>query len=183
MRRLHRARRRPCLCLVRAEGVANRRQARGHPGRPRRRNTPDLGRQLHERRRLAVRLLLAGHRPQSGVAARQEGRADSRGDRARAPREPLPLHGLHEDLRRGRAGCGGETRQAPTRRRSGLRCRRTRVTLRRRGARARRPALRGRFDRCPSCCTARFGSPTIRARAFFASTPRTPDPIRASSPS
>ena len=87
---------------------------RRHAGGAVRGDAPPLGRVLRRRGRVAVRLLLAGDRDEGRGAAREESRAVARGDRARAARQPLPLHGLREDRRRDRArGCRPARRAAP----------------------------------------------------------------------
>ena len=63
-----------------------------------------LGRVLRRRRRLAVRLLLAGDRDEGRGAARRRTPSPTREEIAHAlARQPLPLHRLREDRRRGRA--------------------------------------------------------------------------------
>ena len=133
--------------LVRAEGDARRGQARRHAGGSVRGDAPPLGRVLRRRRRVAVRLLLAGDRDEGRGAAGEASGADPRGDRARAARQPLPLHRLREDRRRDRARGG----RAPRRAAPGARPQRPRRLAQRalpgRRARARRPAVRRRHDR------------------------------------
>ena len=87
-----------------------------------RRRAAALGRLLRRRRRVAVRLLLARDRDEGRGVPRQAPGADARRDRARAARQPLPLHGLREDRRRDRA----RSRRAARRAAAGARSQRPR---------------------------------------------------------
>ena len=123
-----------CSCLVLAaqadghevvtvEGVAERRRAAPRPGG------------VPRRRRRAVRVLHAGPDRRHRRPARSHAEPDRRPDPRGALRQPLPLHRLPEDLRRGAGRGSGMTRR---RRRPPPR-RRHRLELGRIGEPVRRP--------------------------------------------
>src|SRR5712692_6933051 len=61
--------------------------------------------------RRAVRLLHAGLSAHGRSAARRESETDTRGHQGGPRRQPVPLHGLHQDLRGGRARGGTAARR------------------------------------------------------------------------
>src|SRR4051794_33329513 len=107
------ARRHARVCMPRARGAG--RRARGDDGRrarPRRRAAPGAA-GVRRRRRRPVRVLHPGARRGDGGSAAPPPRSLGRRDPRGALREPLPLHGLREDLRR-RAGGGARMTQTQT---------------------------------------------------------------------
>src|SRR5439155_24712099 len=83
-----------------------------------RRAAPAPGR-LRPRGRRPVWLLHAGDLDERLGAAGEEPAAEPGRDRAGAVGEPVPLHRLHQDLRRGRAGGGADGGRAMSRRPAG----------------------------------------------------------------
>ena len=108
-------------------------------------------------------------------------RADAGGDLPGAARQPLPLHGLREGRRRDRAQRAGSVRRAAAGAGPHRPSRLPRGALRRRRARARRQAVRGR-PRRPGDAVRGASLLGPSAPASCASTRRGPRPIPASSP-
>src|SRR3954449_13212498 len=111
------ARRGARVCVPRARRAGGR--SRGRDGRRhgRRRHAPGTT-GVRRRRRRAVRLLHARSRRRHRRATRAEARPVGARDPRGALRQPLPLHGLHEDLRRRPSRCQTMTqvvRTAPAR--------------------------------------------------------------------
>ena len=150
--------------LSRAEG-----RGRGdHDARgPARRRARPHGVRVRGDRRVAVRLLHAGHPRAGRVAARTQGRRSRPRHRGPPPRRaPLPVHGLREDPRRGRAARQG--RDAARSNRSAASARAAAATR----ASISRSATSRTSTTCArrGCCTARCGSPITRAPTCCAST-------------
>src|SRR5262249_25611883 len=107
LRGLHRPGRRPRGQRVHLPGGGGGR-ARGPDGRGARRGrlAPSAPARVRRGRRRAVRLLHVGHAADGQGDARREHEADPRRCPALPARQPLPLHGLPEDPRRGPGRCG-----------------------------------------------------------------------------
>src|ERR1051326_2120616 len=92
------------LRLPRARGAGGRARGRDGRGPRRRQRAPPRATGVRRCRRGAMRLLHARARRRAGGAARPDAGSERGRDPRGALREPLPLHGLREDLRRGAAG-------------------------------------------------------------------------------
>ncbi len=129
-------------CAQKAERAA--RPEHRDAGGPARGRARALGRLLRRERRVAVRLLLAGHPHEGGGVPRQALRSLARGDRALPGREPVSLHRLREGRRRDRADGRSPAWRARARARALGSGRRARGSVPRPRAGARRQAVRER---------------------------------------
>ena len=149
-----------CTVLVDGKAVVScnlgagedRRHDGDHARRHARRPARAIGVCVRRDRRVAVRVLHAGHpRARRGTAGEEGHRARPRHGRSPSGRASVPVHRLRQDPRRGRSAREGrDARGGPARR-----CRLERHALPGIRPRTRRQALRRRSSASTACCTAR----------------------------
>src|SRR6185369_460404 len=109
VRRLHRAARRPAGQELQHARTAGPRSIGRHRGRARARGQdPSAAGGVHGLPRPSMRFLHAGHADGGGRLAGREPTPERGADRARARRQPVPLHRLRQHRRCGAASCLGD---------------------------------------------------------------------------